>query len=84
MTLPFSLPGVIAGSIIVFALSVSAYVIPSILSGGREMVTPILIFQQYTATFRPDIGATLSVVLLAVSLLLIASYLYLFERRLRA
>jgi len=47
------------------------------------VVTPILIFQQYTATFRPDIGATLSVVLLAVTLLLIGSYLFLFERRLR-
>ena len=38
ITFPLSLPGVVAGSIIVFALSVSAYVIPSILSGGREMV----------------------------------------------
>jgi putative spermidine/putrescine transport system permease protein len=81
---PLSLPGVMAGSIIVFALSVSAYVIPSILSGGREMVTPMLIFQQYTATFRPDIGATLSVVLLAVTLLLIGAYLAIFERRVRA
>jgi putative spermidine/putrescine transport system permease protein len=84
ITFPLSLPGVIAGSIIVFALSVSAYVIPSILSGGREMVTPILIFQQYTATFRPDIGATLSIVLLAVTLLLIGTYLFLLERRLKA
>jgi putative spermidine/putrescine transport system permease protein len=83
VTFPLSLPGVIAGSVIVFALSVSAYVIPSILSGGREMVTPMLIFQQYTATFRPDIGATLSIVLLAVTLLLIGGYLLLFERRLR-
>ena len=84
VTFPLSLPGVVAGSIIVFALSVSAYVIPSILSGGREMVTPILIFQQYMATFRPDIGATLSVVLLAVTLLLAGAYLYLFERHARA
>lgn len=83
VTFPMSLPGVIAGSIIVFALSVSAYVIPSILSGGREMVTPILIFQQYTATFRPDIGATLSVVLLVVTLLLIGAYLMIFERSVR-
>jgi putative spermidine/putrescine transport system permease protein len=80
VTFPLSVPGVIAGSIIVFALSVSAYVIPSILSGGREMVMPILIFQQYTATFRPDIGATLSIVLLAMTMLLIGAYLSLFER----
>jgi putative spermidine/putrescine transport system permease protein len=84
VTLPLSLPGVVAGSVIVFALSVSAYVIPSILSGGREIVMSMLIFQQYTATFRPDIGATLSVVLLVVTLLLIGSYLYGLERRTQA
>jgi putative spermidine/putrescine transport system permease protein len=84
ITFPLSLPGVVAGAIIVFALSVSAYVIPSILSGGREMVTPILIFQQYTATFRPDIGATLSVVLLVVTLLLIGASLTVLDRHTRA
>jgi putative spermidine/putrescine transport system permease protein len=84
MTCPLSLPGVVAGSIIVFALSVSAYVIPSILSGGREVVMSMLIFQQYTATFRPEIGATLSIVLLVVTLLLIGGYMLLFNRRARA
>ena len=84
MTFPLSLPGVVAGSIIVFALSVSAYVIPSILSGGREVVMSMLIFQQYTATFRPEIGATLSIVLLVVTLLLIGGYMLLFDRRARA
>ena len=84
ITFPLSLPGVVAGSIIVFALSVSAYVIPSILSGGREVVMSMLIFQQYTATFRPEIGATLSIVLLVVTLLLIGGYMLLFDRRARA
>jgi putative spermidine/putrescine transport system permease protein len=84
ITFPLSLPGVVAGSIIVFALSVSAYVIPSILSGGREVVMSMLIFQQYTATFRPEIGATLSIVLLVVTLFLIGGYMLLFDRRTRA
>jgi putative spermidine/putrescine transport system permease protein len=84
VTFPLSLPGVVAGSIIVFALSVSAYVIPSILSGGREVVMSMLIFQQYAATFRPEIGATLSIVLLVVTLLLIGGYMLVFEARARA
>jgi putative spermidine/putrescine transport system permease protein len=83
VTFPLSVPGVVAGSIIVFALSVSAYVIPSILSGGREVVMSVLIFQQYTATFRPDIGAALSIVLLIVTLLLIAGSVLLLDRRAR-
>ena len=44
----------------------------------------MLIFQQYTATFRPEIGATLSIVLLVVTLLLIGGYMLLFDRRARA
>ena len=47
ITFPLSLPGVIAGSLIVFTLSVSAYVTPSILSGGKKTVMSMLIFQQY-------------------------------------
>ena len=64
----------VAGSIIVFAFSVSAYVIPSILSGGRDGdVDPD--FPAVHATFRPEIGATLSMVLLVVTLLLIGAHL---------
>ena len=61
VTFPLSLPGVIAGSLIVFTLSVSAYVTPSILSGGREIVMSMLIFQQYGAVLNFEFGAALSV-----------------------
>ena len=75
VTLPFSLPGVIAGSLIVFTLSVSAYVTPSILSGGRQNVTSMLIFQQYGTIMNFQFGAALSIVLLATTLILVAAYL---------
>jgi putative spermidine/putrescine transport system permease protein len=75
VTLPLSLPGVVAGSLIVFTLSVSAYVTPSILSGGRQNVTSMLIFQQYGTILNFQFGAALAVVLLAASLILIAGYL---------
>src|SRR5581483_10713600 len=51
ITFPLSLPGVIAGSLIVFTLSVSAYVTPAIMSGGKQVVMSMLIFQQYGAVF---------------------------------
>jgi putative spermidine/putrescine transport system permease protein len=75
VTLPLSLPGVVAGSLIVFTLSVSAYVTPSILSGGRQNVTSMLIFQQYGTILNFQFGAALAVVLLTASLVLIAGYL---------
>jgi putative spermidine/putrescine transport system permease protein len=80
ITFPLSLPGVIAGSLIVFTLSVSAYVTPSILSGGRQNVTSMLIFQQYGAVLNFQFGAALSVVLLVTTLILVGGYLFAFDR----
>jgi putative spermidine/putrescine transport system permease protein len=80
VTLPLSLPGVIAGSLIVFTLSVSAYVTPSILSGGRQNVTSMLIFQQYGTILNFSFGAALSIVLLATTLILVGAYLVVLGR----
>lgn len=72
ITLPLSLPGVMAGAIMVFTLAVSAYVTPALLSGGRITVLSMLIFQQYSATFDFHYGGALSIVLLAFTLLMVA------------
>jgi putative spermidine/putrescine transport system permease protein len=83
VTFPLSLPGVIAGSLVVFTLSVSAYVTPAILSGGRENVVSMLIFQQYGAILNFQFGAALSVVLLVATLALVWAYSSVFDRRVR-
>ena len=70
----------IAGSVIVFTLSVSAYVTPSIMSGGKTIVMPMLIFQQYSVIFDMTFGAALAVVLLLTTLLLVGLYLLATER----
>jgi putative spermidine/putrescine transport system permease protein len=80
VTLPLSVPGVIAGSLIVFTLSVSAYVTPSILSGGRLNVTSMLIFQQYGAILNFQFGAALSIVLLVTTLILVGAYIVVLDR----
>jgi putative spermidine/putrescine transport system permease protein len=80
VTLPLSLPGVVAGSLIVFTLSVSAYVTPSILSGGKRTVMSMLIYQQYSTVFDFHFGGALAGVLLISTLLLIATYLTVIER----
>jgi putative spermidine/putrescine transport system permease protein len=75
VTLPLSLPGIMAGSLLVFALSISAYVTP-ILMGGFEIITlPILIYQQISgSSFNLGFAGALAMVLLAVSLLLVVLY----------
>lgn len=72
VTWPLTLPGVAAGSIIVFTLAVSAYVTPALLSGGRVSVLSMLIFQQYSSVFDFHYGGALSMVLLVLTLLLVA------------
>jgi len=72
VTLPLTLPGVVAGAIMVFTLAVSAYVTPALLSGGRVTVLSMLIFQQYSATFDFHYGGALSIVLLVFTLVMVA------------
>ncbi|MEO8345626.1 MAG: ABC transporter permease [Betaproteobacteria bacterium] len=84
VTFPLSRPGVIAGALIVFTLSVSAYVTPSILSGGRQNVTSMLIFQQYGALLNYEFGAALSVVLLFTTLVLVGAFVITLDRGRRA
>ena len=71
VTWPLSVPGVVAGAVIVFTLSMSAYVTPSVLGGGKVKVIAMLVFEQFMALFQWPFGAALAVVLLLVTLAVI-------------
>jgi putative spermidine/putrescine transport system permease protein len=74
VTLPLSVPGLLAGSLLVFALSISAYVTP-LLMGGYQIVTlPLLIYQQIAASFNVSFAAALGIILLVISLTLVIAY----------
>ncbi|HEV8675483.1 MAG TPA: ABC transporter permease [Methylomirabilota bacterium] len=74
VTLPLSLPGVVAGSLIVFTLAMSAYVTPAVLSGGRLKVVPMLIYEQYVAVYDWGFGGAMAMVLLTLTLVLTGIY----------
>jgi spermidine/putrescine transport system permease protein len=65
---PLSLPGVIAGSILVFVPSLGAYVTPEILGGGRETMLGSYIVTQFLTARNWPVGASVSFVLMAVML----------------
>jgi putative spermidine/putrescine transport system permease protein len=69
---PLSLPGLMAGAVMVFMLAVSAYVTPALLSGGKITVFSTLIFQQYSSVFDFHYGGALSITMLVLTLALIA------------
>jgi putative spermidine/putrescine transport system permease protein len=73
VVLPLTFPSVISGAITVFALSMTAYVTPAVLSGGKVTVFPMLIFQQYSSVLDFHFGAALSVMLLAITAILTSS-----------
>jgi putative spermidine/putrescine transport system permease protein len=60
---PLSLPGVAAGSVLVFVLAVSAYVIPSLLGGYNVLTAPLLIVQAVMDLFNWPMGSALAMVL---------------------
>jgi len=74
VTLPLSLPGILAGSLLVFALSISAYVTPFLMGGTDVLTLPMLIYQQVSSSFNPNFAGALGVILLAVSLVLVIAY----------
>jgi putative spermidine/putrescine transport system permease protein len=75
VTLPMSLPGILSGSLLVFALSISSYIVPALMGGFRVGVLPIHIFQQVAEGARFQFGATIAVILFLLSAGAVAIYL---------
>lgn len=69
VTLPLSLPGVFAGSVLCFVLALGFYVTPALLGGPGSMLMATLIGQQTVVLLDWPLAAALSTVLLAVTLL---------------
>lgn len=72
--LPLSMPGVVAGSILVFVPSLGAYVTPDILGGGKNVLLGSYIVTQFGTARNFPFGASLSVVLMVVMLTAAVAY----------
>ncbi len=68
VTFPLSMPGVIAGSILVFIPSAGEFVIPDLLGGSRTMMTGNLIQNQFLQARDWAFGSALSVMLAVLML----------------
>ncbi len=66
--LPLSLPGVVAGSILVFIPSLGAYVTPEILGGAKTTLLGSYIVTQFLTARNFPFGAALSTVLMVIML----------------
>ncbi|MBD2424714.1 ABC transporter permease [Phormidium sp. FACHB-1136] len=64
ITFPLTLPGMISGALLVFALTVSSFVTPSIIGGGQLIYLPTLIYQQGIVLLNQPFAAAVSTLLL--------------------
>jgi putative spermidine/putrescine transport system permease protein len=71
VTVPLSAPGIVAGAILSFALSISAFITPAMVGGGSYTVMPTLIYQSAIVTLDWSTAATTAFILLAVALAVI-------------
>jgi putative spermidine/putrescine transport system permease protein len=73
VVLPLTIPGAIAGGILVFSLTVAAFVVPLLVGGGAAgRFLPVLMYQQITVAQNWAFGGAIGVVLLVTSMASIA------------
>lgn len=66
--LPLTVPGILAGTTLVFVLSLGFFITPAILGGGKVMMIAVLIEHQVRGLSNWPFAAALSAVLLAAAL----------------
>jgi putative spermidine/putrescine transport system permease protein len=67
IVLPLTLPGVLAGVVFVFSLSIAMYVIPSLLIGDRFQTLATLVGRSFLFMRNEQLGSTTATVLLALA-----------------
>jgi putative spermidine/putrescine transport system permease protein len=81
ITLPLARAGLRSGILLVFTLAMCAFVTPAVLGGNGTPVFPMVIYEQFSASFQWAYGAALSIMLLVVMVLLVTVFMALSASR---
>lgn len=76
---PLSMPGVLTGALLVFVLTISSFITPRLVGGGRVFLLATEIYDQATATLNWPFAAAISFILLA----LFGSVIVFYQRAIR-
>lgn len=71
VTLPLTLPGVAAGGVFVFVLSIGNFVTPALLGGGRFQMIGNLVYDQFLTANDWPFGAALGMALIGIMIVLL-------------
>ncbi|MGQ0572506.1 MAG: ABC transporter permease [Armatimonadota bacterium] len=72
--LPLSLPGILAGSALVFVLAFASFTTPALVGGGNFLILPTLIYQQTQQSLDWGVLSAISFVLFATSVVVVWGY----------
>jgi len=64
ITLPLTLPGILAGCLLTFAASITAFISQSLIGGGQMLFMPMYIYQQASSLQNWPFAAAISLVFL--------------------
>lgn len=78
---PLALPGVVAGSILVFIPALGAWITPQLLGGGKELMIANLISLQFGSSRNWPFGSAAAMALLAMVLVALTIYVRVTGRR---
>lgn len=74
ITIPLSIPGILAGTLIVFALNVNAFCIPLLMGGNRVSMIGVEIYKYSMEVNNLPFASAMSVILLLIILLIFYFY----------
>ncbi len=75
VTLPLTLPGILAGAVLVFIPSLGNFIVPDLLGGAKVMMIGNLVEQQFLSARNWPFGSALSVMIMLIMFVLIVLYL---------
>lgn len=81
ITLPLTLPGIAAGSVFVFVLSVGNFVTPDLLGGGKRTMLGNLIYDQFLTARDWPFGSAIAAIVVLVMMALLTLQAIIVNRR---
>jgi putative spermidine/putrescine transport system permease protein len=81
---PLAMPGLLSGSVIVFALAASAFATPAIIGGRKLKVIATAAYDEFLNTLNWPLGASLAVLLLIINIIVLQASNRMIERRYKA
>ncbi len=74
VTVPLSLPGVVAGCMLTFAASITAFISQSLIGGGQMLFMPMYLYQQASSLSNYPFAAAIGLTFLAAVLVCVAAF----------